>query len=386
MAHSPEKEQLLEDLVVVDRGDPLPLHAQVRRALTLVIQEGFQHGDRFFNEEFLSARLGVSLATVRRALTDLASKGALDRYPGKGTFVRKAGPRGDEALHLGVFVPGSSWSTGAAVVDAVLESLDALCSDHDYLMHVSYTHGDAKTIDPLWQTGGAGHREGFILLCNPPDTALELHQVLAARGLPSVNVGTLMDDYPGTYVGVNNGLGIRLALEHLTALRHRRIVLLVNESLDRACIRHRMQSFATVIEQSGLDEARVVVCDKKATHEAADPTGPPDDVDDAVIDSVLNASWAPTAIVAASDPAAWAILKRLADRGVKVPEQVSVLGFGDEGPSRFVCPPLSTIALPYRQMAERAIALLLAPGDCPTQEHLPPALLVRQSTGPAPPR
>ena len=386
MGHSPDKEHLLEDLVVVDRGSPLPLHAQVHRALHRVIQEGFEHGDRFFNEEFLSGRLGVSLATVRRALTDLASKGTLERFPGKGTFVRKGGPQGSEALHVRVFVPGSSWSAEGAVVEAVLDCLDALCTEQDYLMHVSYTHGAVNTADPLWQTGAAGHGARFILLCNPPDTALELHEVLTARGLPSVNVGTLMDDYPGAYVGVNNGLGIRLGLEHLKALGHRRIVLLVNEPLDRACIRHRMQGFATVIEQSGLDEARVVICDKKTTQEPADPAAPPGDIDDAILDSLLSAPWAPTAIVAASDPGAWAILKQLADRGVKVPEQVSVLGFGDEGPSRFVYPPLSTITLPYCKMAERAMAVLQEPGECPTQEHLPPTLLVRESTGPAPAR
>jgi len=385
LAHTSDKEQLLENLAILDRGDSLPLHAQVHHALQQIIHKGFEHGDRFFNEEYLSTRLGVSLATVRRALTDLASEGALERFAGRGTFVRKGEARDERNLHIGVLMPGSQWADGGAA-DAVLACLDALCTERDYSMHVSYTHGDAKTIGPLWQTGRSCDREGFILLCNPPDTTLDLCRALADRRVPSVNVCTLVDDYPGSSVGVNNGLGIRLGLEYLSALGHQRIALLVNESLELPHVRHRMGSFTELAERSGLDEARVIMCDKKAAQDRDDRGAPPydDDIDEAVLDSMLNGAARPTAIFSVADSGAWAVLKRLADRGIKVPDEMSVLGFGDEGPSRFVRPTLSTIALPYQAMAEGALALLEEPGERPTIEFLPPALVVRNSTGPAP--
>ena len=387
MPHSPDKDQLLEDLVVVDRRDPLPLHAQVHRALQRVIQEGFEHGDRFFNEEFLSARLGVSLATVRRALTDLASQGALERFPGKGTFVQKAAIPGQRTSHIGVFVPACEWSFEGTVIDRVLAALSNVCAEEGHVMDARFVHRNGVDAEQLWPSDAPYRTDGFVLLCHPPETTLELYDALSACGLASVNVDTEMNGYPGSYVGVNNALGMRLGMEHLLQLGHRRIALLVNEPLDRSSVQDRVEAFQWAAQKAGMEGARVVLCQQHPVYEEGNPTGLLYDgrIDDAIMDGLLHGASVPTAVFAVSDPGAWVVLKRLAERGVKVPEQMSVLGFGDEGPSRFVYPPLSTIALPYRQMAERAIALLLEPGDGPTVEHLPPALLVRESTGPAPP-
>ena len=72
----------------LDREAPLPLYAQLKDALLQEIRDGgFEPGDRFPTEAAIRERYGVSRATVRQALSDLESSGAIRKVQGLGTFV-----------------------------------------------------------------------------------------------------------------------------------------------------------------------------------------------------------------------------------------------------------------------------------------------------------
>src|SRR5699024_1330881 len=101
----------------------------------------------------------------------------------------------------------------------------------------------------------------------------------------------------------------------------------------------------------------------------------------AAADEVLAAQV--SAVVAFNDELALGILGRLHDRGVAVPQQMSVTGFGDVPVARLLAPALTTVAVPMLQMGERAAGLLIEPGDQEAQRvRLPVHLQVRSSTMP----
>jgi len=93
----------------------------------------------------------------------------------------------------------------------------------------------------------------------------------------------------------------------------------------------------------------------------------------------------PDAIVSANDQMAIGVLKALARAGVRVPEEVAVVGFDDIFPGSLCDPPLTTVHQPMRTLGERACARLLeritSPGLSPTVELLATELVLRSSCG-----
>jgi LacI family transcriptional regulator len=93
----------------------------------------------------------------------------------------------------------------------------------------------------------------------------------------------------------------------------------------------------------------------------------------------------PDAVVAANDQMAIGVLRSLTSAGIRIPEQVAVVGFDDISPSSLCEPPLTTVHQPMRMLGERACGRLLeriaTPGLPPQVELLPTELVLRESCG-----
>jgi DNA-binding LacI/PurR family transcriptional regulator len=102
---------------------------------------------------------------------------------------------------------------------------------------------------------------------------------------------------------------------------------------------------------------------------------------------VLDMPDPPTAIFAGSDMQAFGVYQEAAARGLRIPEDLSVVGFDDIAFSELMTPPLTTVRQPLARMAAEAVRLLLTTGDGtpgpPPRLELATHLVVRGSTGPA---
>jgi len=92
----------------------------------------------------------------------------------------------------------------------------------------------------------------------------------------------------------------------------------------------------------------------------------------------------PTALLAMSDKVAMSALDWLAAQGLRVPEDMSVVGFDGVPEAESANPPLTTVEQPFRLIAERSVAAILDDLMPEGREVLPVSLKVRESTGPAP--
>jgi LacI family transcriptional regulator len=218
---------------------------------------------------------------------------------------------------------------------------------------------------------------GIIISPTAPDLGplLALHR----RGTPVV----LVDSPPGgadlCAVAVDHGLGGRLAAEHLTALGHRRIAFVTGAEDPTAELRRR-SGLRAGLQAAGLDpaeallDARVPLQTRKPLDEAA-----------ATVAQLLAARPRPTAIACVNDAAAITVLEVLDRAGLRVPDDMSVLGYDDLPFSDRLAPALTTIAQPKRELGVTAAELLLAeaePGHVHREVWFEPALVVRASTGP----
>lgn len=151
-------------------------------------------------------------------------------------------------------------------------------------------------------------------------------------------------------VTVENRFGARLGTEHLLSLGHRRILHLTWQG--RTTIRRRYDGYVDAHLAAGLPvpENMVVVA------ESYEPSHGKQ-----VMRALLKAERGlrgATAIFCAADNLALGCLEALAEAGIRVPEEVSVLGFDDIVPGEFSAPPLSTIQMPADRLGAAALSLL----------------------------
>lgn len=196
---------------------------------------------------------------------------------------------------------------------------------------------------------------------------------LATLGLPSVLVGPPAAETESFHpIGVDDGAGIRRAVRHLFALGHRRIAHVAGaESYVHSDVRRR--AWADEMATLGLEPVPVVNADftgasgTRATHELLDLAQPP------------------TAIIYANDLMAIAGMSVANDRGIRVPHDLSIVGFDDIPLAPYVVPPLTTVRQDVFQWARVCAVTLvdLVEGRTSDTPALPPVdFVVRGSTGP----
>lgn len=186
------------------------------------------------------------------------------------------------------------------------------------------------------------------------------------EGVPSVLIDT-----PG---------GVEQAVQHLVSLGHRDVLYVAGPDSSWSNER-RWRALVRVAKRLGVRVARV------------GPHAPFVDSGAAAADAAVNAGA--TACIAFNDLIAIGMLARLRERGIRVPEDMSVVGCDDIFGADFCNPPLTTMTSPIERAGRVAIRMLLGrlgaeSGEDPVGEHtagavaLPTHLTVRESTGPAP--
>jgi LacI family transcriptional regulator, galactose operon repressor len=216
--------------------------------------------------------------------------------------------------------------------------------------------------------------EGLIVA-----TALVKHPLLEQlhrEGVVMVMVNRRPDGVDVPSITPDDAAGIALAVRHLADLGHRRIAHIAGPSETSTGVT-RARSFAAAVHDLGLDEDPALVTSTAQWSEAAGADG---------LRRLLDADLGFTAIVAGNDLIALGCYDVFAERGISCPEDMSVVGFNDMPFLDKLKPPLTSIAIPHQQIGAGASRLLLeaiAEPDRPARSVLlPPALVVRGSTGP----
>nr|WP_269457512.1 LacI family DNA-binding transcriptional regulator [Nakamurella panacisegetis] len=201
-------------------------------------------------------------------------------------------------------------------------------------------------------------------------------------GVPFVSVDPVGDfDSDLLSFGVFNWGGAATATQHLLDLGHRRIGT-VTGPMRYLCSQERLAGYRATLERAGIESDPALIRPGDFHFESA--------VRGAT--ELLQLADPPTAIFAANDEQALGVYTAVQRQGLRVPEDLSVVGFDDVPMSQWVLPPLTTIRQPIRELAELATgALLQTAHNAPTaptraRTELPTTLVVRSSTAPPRPR
>lgn len=176
----------------------------------------------------------------------------------------------------------------------------------------------------------------------------------------------------GHGLSVDQERGARVAVRHLLELGHRRIAHVAGPA-DWLEAQARLAGFRAELLDAGHEPAEILVGDWTA--ESGYHAG-----------QELLAAGGATAVFCANDQMALGVLHAASDAGVRVPDQLSVVGFDDSPESAHFLPPLTTVRQDFVEIGRRAIGLLLAELRGNPEENRPiePRLVVRDSSAPAP--
>lgn len=200
---------------------------------------------------------------------------------------------------------------------------------------------------------------------------------LSRRGTPVV----LLDHPRGRLdlcaAAVDDVAGGKLAAEHLISLGHRRIVYLCG-IVDSGPVSRRRDGVRQALAAAGLDPDHALLDIRMQIR-------PPSLVEAAAaaVGRILAADPPPTAVVCLNDTGALGVLDGLQAAGVRVPADISVVGYDDLPFARLLTPPLTTVYQPRYELGQAAAELLLdeaRPGHAHREIRFQPSLVVRSST------
>jgi DNA-binding LacI/PurR family transcriptional regulator len=265
--------------------------------------------------------------------------------------------------NLGIVVPDITNSFSATITKAVQRE----ARRDGYALFVAGSDEDAPD-EEQWARAMAAQVDGLLMVSpQMPDESL----LALAEITPVVTTNRRVDGIPTVLTDTYEATGH--AVEHLHALGHRHLVYLAgpegySNEVRRQGFRDACGRLGLTAEELGPFHAR---------YSAGIRAG----------DLVLATSA--TGVVAFNDEVAAGVLNRLADRGVRVPDDLSVVGFDDTGLAEMVTPRLTTVRIPAARAGAAAVALLLdlvagRERDRRDALRLTSELVVRASTGPAP--
>ena len=325
--------------------------------------------------KFLGQYLGLSPSTVSFVLNDAPGRSipestrervraaaALFNY--QPSMVART-LRGQSMQTVGILLPELGEGYHALVIAGIG---DMLMEKHYFHFTVQHRHkpGLIEAYPHLLQARGV---DGIIAIDTHLTQPLPLPAVLIAGHT----------DLPGvTNVMLDHELAARLSLQHLVALGHRDIVFMKGQSVSTDT-ELRWRATAHVAQQLGL-----AFDEHLAVQLTIDSTSP--EIAYPPIHDLLEARRDFTAILCFNDVSAMGTIRALHDAGLRVPHDVSVLGFDDIQSASFHVPSLTTIRQPLKAMGSTAAAALLQKltGDPPPPTiRIEPELIVRESTGPA---
>jgi LacI family transcriptional regulator len=321
----------------------------------------------------IAAEAGVSLPTVSKVVNGRPDVSPTTRARVEQLLDRHKYPRNGPRL-----------SRRSSLIDLVFNGLDSPwaveilrgveewgAEQGTAIAVSSVRHGDARPAS--WTSTIASHHSDGVILVTTTLSATQVGQLRGA-GIPLVVIdpaNTPPADIPS--VGATNWAGGFAATEHLLSLGHRRIAAITGPP-DYLCSLARLDGYRSGLERAGVAFDPALVRYGDFHHEGGFGSA---------ID-LLGLPERPTAIFAGSDQQAFGVYEAARQRGLRIPEDLSVVGFDDLPVARGASPPMTTVRQPLAEMGNAAARML---GELieglplrSTRMELTTELIVREST------
>jgi LacI family transcriptional regulator, galactose operon repressor len=320
----------------------------------------------------IAGEAGVSVPTVSRVLNgrmDVApdTRDRVEELLKQHDYRRRGTPRGGQANLIDLVFNDldSPWAV------EIIRGVEDVAHDVGVGVVVSAVHSQATSERRWWQNVQARASDGVILVTSHlnPRLQAELRRhlptvVVDPAGVPSVDLPT---------IGATNWAGGLSATEHLVGLGHRRIGV-ISGPPRLQCSQARLDGYRTGLDAADIDVDDDLIYQGDFYHESGFAGG----------NKLLALDDRPTAIFASSDQMAFGVYESARQHGLRVPADLSIVGFDDLPEARWSSPPITTVRQPLAEMgmlAARTVLRIVRGEAIETMRlELATQLVVREST------
>jgi len=322
---------------------------------------------------------GVSYATVSRVINNKAhvkpeKREAVLRAMNRLGYVVNQQARGlasgrSQVIGLLVQNLGNSW------MGAIIRGIDEQLSTTGYDIMLYTTHRRKESEMAYVGAISRGMADGLLLIL-PRDPQAYLESLRRQR-FPHVLIDHQGIDDQGAAVGVANWDGAYAATRYLIELGHQRIGFITG-NLEMASATERLAGYQAALTDHDIRSDPTLVVEGNFLQPRGFTAG----------QILLSLPERPTALFASNDSMAFGVMEAARDRGLRIPDDLSVIGFDDIAEAATVHPPLTTVRQPLEQMGRTAARMLLrlieAPETPVERIILATELIIRNSCQPPP--
>lgn len=337
----------------------------------------------------VARRAGVSAATVARVLynngyvkqeTRTAVESAVQETGYRPNMVAR-GLRTSRSYTLGLVVSESRLN---AFHPAVAHAVQVEALRQGYTVLTLNNNADPET-----EAAGVhrflDHHVDAVIFCSAIDPANV--RIIAENGIPTVQVERRIANVGGI-VTVDAHDGMREAIDHLHGLGHRRFAYLGGQA-DSSRMEGRADDAIEAVRERLFRENLLrygIVVQPEQMHAAPyyDGSKPARQPGHRLMKQVLGLADRPTAVICGSDLLAAAALQAISEAGLRVPDDISIIGY-DDSMAEILTPALTSIAQPIDELGERAVLMALdliqSGSPKPLEVATRTRLVIRESTG-----
>ncbi|RXZ80440.1 GntR family transcriptional regulator [Paenibacillaceae bacterium] len=329
----------------------------------------FRPHERIPSESELAEALDVSSITVRKALSDLVNEGMIYRIRGKGSFV--ADKKSD--------VPGSTLQlvafiiSGTPIYDSsymqIIKGIQSVLTLNEFRLVIEFIDNNVEKEDELINKINLPDYSGLLIYSSDPNAAKSYLKQLKDSRKPFVMLDRFPSGMPVNCVVCNNQDGAYEATKYLLDLGHLRIGFAAYDYHLSSEV-DRFNGYRNALADSDIKEdSSIQFLDRELDYVALLPR---------------IRSRELTALFCVNDRKALEAVEELSALGIRIPEDISVMGFDDFAGSQFSKVPLSTVRQDFDAVGSESAKLLLelmngsAVGS--KKIMLPTSLVIREST------
>lgn len=279
-----------------------------------------------------------------------------------------------KTFSIGLIVPDLVHPFFAEVATGASEEIQAA----GYCMILTSSMEDPATENTQLEFLLGRQVDGLVLASTQP--SVKTIRTVADRHVPLVMIDRRVEGVMCNFVGVDDEQIGRMATEHLIQAGCRRIAHIRGPEISTG--NGRVRGYLSALDAYGISAHPAYVVSRDSSDARADSSGYE------AMQRLLAVEPAPDGVVCHNDPTALGAMKAIAEHGLRVPQDIAVIGSGDDRYSGELRVPLSTIDQQHRMIGRRAARMLLREIDRAAQDEnteaevvlLPPKLVAREST------
>lgn len=326
----------------------IPKYELVKNYIKHLLVEGIiKVGSRLPSEHELMEKFEVSRHTVRQAFGELTSEGYIYKEQGKGTF-SKYNANAKQKQIIAVLTTYIS----CFVFPAIMSGIEQVLSEEGYMILLSSTN-NIKEREAQYLTNILEHNVvGAIIeptksACGNPN--IKLLEDIGEKGIKTVFINAYYDDFDSSYLLMDDFKGGYMATEYLIQLGHKKIAG-VFKTDDKQGV-DRKEGYLAALKEYGIAVNPDFIGEYDTTNLYDFPY---------MFAQSLTKSDRPTAFFCYNDQCAMMIVQALNDRGLKVPDDISMVGYDDSLAIVQSDIKLTTILHPKKEMGKQAAKYMIS--------------------------